>query len=56
MLVFVLLSPFCSFVLYLAKIDSKVYFDVPGPFDSSSFLDPLNLDVPLALLELLFVP
>ena len=56
MLLFVVLvSPF-SFVLYFAKIDSKEYFDVPGPFDSSSFLDPLNLDVPLVLLELLFVP
>ena len=42
-------------LLYLAKIDSKLYFDVP--LDSSSLLMfvPLNLDVPL-LLYLLSVP
>ena len=51
----VLLSPLSLF-LYLAKIDSKLYLDVPGPLDSSSFFVPLNLEVvPLVLLELLLL-
>lgn len=48
-----------SLVLYFAKMDSKLYLDVPGPLaaDSSSLPPPPNLFVvPLLLLLLYLLP
>lgn len=50
--------PLLLLFLYFAKIDSKLYLEVPGPvLDSSSLLAPaaLNLEVPLELLEYLLL-